>query len=216
MHYFTNWMGGLDLASRVSSILLKLCTLEVFLLFWPGPLQSSSLGSSPGKHYSGPTRNCPCYCIRGHFLWLAVMQRMKGCLCNLVTIQPPRIIMDSAMASKILKKILTPKKLTFFTLDVFHPKKTHGLLEEPNTCENSKIGNSKTPTLTTLILSCDNYSKGSKMLLSLGQIHMQTIFAPKFFEFFSDNFCFLMLMKECVFVSRNFLLLYKLKKRKRT
>ena len=50
------------------------------------------------------------------------------------------------------------------------------------------------------------------MLLSLGQILMQTISAPNIFEFiFGDNF-FSMLMKEYVFVSRNFLLLHKLNK----
>ena len=37
---------SLDLASRVSSMLLKLCELEVFLLSWPGPSQSFSPGSS--------------------------------------------------------------------------------------------------------------------------------------------------------------------------
>ena len=38
-------------------------------------------------------------------------------------------------------------------------------------------------------LSCDY--KGSKMLLSLGQILMQTIFAPNIFEFFiANNFLF--------------------------
>ena len=49
MQFFTsywrlvNWRkDSLDLASKVSSILLELCELEVFLLSWPGPSQSSS------------------------------------------------------------------------------------------------------------------------------------------------------------------------------
>ena len=58
-----------DLASRVSSILMELCELEVFLLSWPEPSQSSSPGSSPGKYSSGRSRSCPCHCIGGHFLW---------------------------------------------------------------------------------------------------------------------------------------------------
>ena len=46
---------------------------------------------------------------------------------------------------------------------------------------------------------------------------MQTIFALNIFlNFFLQIIFFLMLMKEYVFVSRNFLLLYKLKKRKMT
>ena len=55
-----------DLASRVSSILMELCELEVFLLSWPGPSQSSSLESSPGKYCSGRS----CHCTGGHFLWI--------------------------------------------------------------------------------------------------------------------------------------------------
>ena len=38
-----------DLASRVSSILMELCELEMFLLSWPEPSQSSSPGSYPGN-----------------------------------------------------------------------------------------------------------------------------------------------------------------------
>ena len=55
--------------------------------------------------------------------------------------------------------------------------------------------------------------KGNKTLLSLGQIVMQTILAPIFFEFFLwQVFFLLMLTKEYVFVLRNFPLLHKLKK----
>ena len=54
------------------------------------------------------------------------------------------------------------------------------------------------------------------MLLSLRQILMQTIFRPDIFDFFLLQIIFfLMLMKEYVFVSRNFLLLHKLKKGRR-
>ena len=80
MHCFTScWRlvdgreDSLDLASRVSSILLELCELEVFLLSWPGQSQPSSPGSSLRNYSSGRSRSCPCHCIGGLFLWLAVM-----------------------------------------------------------------------------------------------------------------------------------------------
>ena len=51
------------------------------------------------------------------------------------------------------------------------------------------------------------------MLLTLRQIFMETILAPNIFEDKKLQIIFfLMLMKEYVFVSRNFLLLHKLKK----
>jgi len=53
------------------------------------------------------------------------------------------------------------------------------------------------------------------MLLSLGQILMQTIFGPTIVVIFLQIIFFLMLMKEYVFVSMNFLLLQKLKKGRR-
>ena len=59
----------------------------------------------------------------------------------------------------------------------------------------------------------DLFLKESKLLLSLGRILMQTIFAPDFFLIFFLHIIFsLMLMKEYVFVSRNILFLHKLKK----
>jgi hypothetical protein len=41
---------SLDFASRLSSILLELCEVEVFLLSWPGQSQSSYPRTSPGKY----------------------------------------------------------------------------------------------------------------------------------------------------------------------
>ena len=125
----------LDLASRVSSILLELCELEVFLLSWPEPSQSASTGSSPGKYSSGRSRSCPCHCIGGHFLWIGYdVKKMKSCLCILETIKPLKMILDSAMASKM--KNIDPKKTSlFYPEDGFHPKKLHGLSEEPNPFE---------------------------------------------------------------------------------
>ena len=43
---------NLNLASRLSSILLELCEVEVFLLSWPGPSHITVLFSSdlPGKN----------------------------------------------------------------------------------------------------------------------------------------------------------------------
>ena len=48
----------LDLASRLSSLLLELCEVEVFLLSWPGPSQLSSPRTSTGKYSSGHCRSC--------------------------------------------------------------------------------------------------------------------------------------------------------------
>ena len=56
---------------------------------------------------------------------------MKSRLCILETIKPLKMILDSAMASKI--KNIDPKIISlFYPKDGFHPKKLHGLLEEPN------------------------------------------------------------------------------------
>ena len=53
--------------------------------------------------------------------------------------------------------------------------------------------------------------KGNQMLLSLGQILMQTIFAPIILKYFLAE-VFLFDAKEYIFVLRNFKILHKLKK----
>ena len=59
--------------------------------------------------------------------WLWCKQ-MKSRLCILETIKPLKVILDSAMASKM--KNIDPKKSSLFNLeDGFHPKKIHGLSE---------------------------------------------------------------------------------------
>ena len=63
---------SLDIASWVSSILLELCELEVFLLSWPGPSQSSSPGSSPGI-YSSVAEAALAIALEGISCELAVM-----------------------------------------------------------------------------------------------------------------------------------------------
>ncbi len=56
---------------------------------------------------------------------------MRSRLCILKTVKPLKIILDSAMASKI--KNIDHKKTSLFHLeDGFHPNKLHGLSEEPN------------------------------------------------------------------------------------
>ena len=56
---------------------------------------------------------------------------MKGRLCILKTVKPLKMILDSAMASK-MKNIDPKKNSLFYPEDGFHPKKLHGLSEEPN------------------------------------------------------------------------------------
>ena len=53
--------GSLDLAKRLSSILLELCEVKVFLFSWPGPSQSSSPWNSTGKYTSSRRRICLYY-----------------------------------------------------------------------------------------------------------------------------------------------------------
>ena len=113
-----------DLAIRVSSILMELCELEVFLLSWPVRSQSSSPGSSPGKYSSCRSRSCPCPCIGGHFFWIDwYVNKMRSCLFILETVKPLKMILDSAMAST-MKNIYHKKTLLFYPEDGFHPKKT--------------------------------------------------------------------------------------------
>ena len=130
MHCFTScWRlvdgreDSLDLASRVSSILLELGELEVFLLSWPGPSQSSSPGSSPGKYSSDLAEASLAIALEGiscDWLWC---KQMKSCLCILETIKPLKVILDSAMASKM--RNIDQKKNHFFTQKmVFIQKKS--------------------------------------------------------------------------------------------
>ena len=56
---------------------------------------------------------------------------MKSRRCILETIKPLNIILDSAMASKT-KNIDQKKSSPFYPEDGFHPKKIHGVSEEPN------------------------------------------------------------------------------------
>ena len=128
---------SLDLASRVSSILLELCELEMFLLSWPGPSQSSSPGSSPGKYSSGHSRSCHCHCIGGHFLWI-------DCYVNIWEVvfvfwKPWTTKNYIGFFNGIQnEKYLPQKTLLFYLEDGFHPKKIHGLSEEPNPFELSR------------------------------------------------------------------------------
>ena len=65
---------------------------------------------------------------------------MKSRLCILETIKPLKVILDSAMASKM--KNIDPKKSSLFNLeDGFHPKKIHGLSEEPNPLTKRELVN---------------------------------------------------------------------------
>ena len=112
-----------DLASRVSSILMELCELEVFLLSWPEPSQSSSPGSSPEKYSSGRNRSFSLQLYWRAFLvnWL-VCKQMRSCLCILETVKPLKIILYSEMASK-MKNIYHEKNFTFLPGRWFSSKK---------------------------------------------------------------------------------------------
>ena len=59
---------------------------------------------------------------------------MRSRLCILETVEPLKIILDYAMSSKI-KNIYRKKTSLFYPQDGFHPKKLHGLSEEPNPFE---------------------------------------------------------------------------------
>ena len=59
---------------------------------------------------------------------------MRSRLCSLKTVKPLKMILDSAMASK-MKNIYHKKNSLFYPEDGFHPKKLHGLSEEPNPLE---------------------------------------------------------------------------------
>ena len=111
-----------DLASRVSSILMELCELEVFLLSWPGPSQSSSPGSSPGKYSSGRSRSCPCHCIGGHFLWIDwYVNKWEVVFVFWKQLNPYKWYWILQWHPKW--KIFTPKKLNFFTRKMVFIKK---------------------------------------------------------------------------------------------
>ena len=123
MHCFTScWRlvdgqeNSLDLASRVSSILLELSELELFLLSWPGPSQSCSPGSSPGKYSSCRSRSSLAIALEGISCYWLCCSQMKSHLCILETVKPLKIILDSSMASKM--KNIDPKQVHFF----FYPK----------------------------------------------------------------------------------------------
>ena len=75
---------------------------------------------------------------------------MKSCLCILEAIKPLKLILDSAMASK-MKNIDPQKTLFLYPEDRLHPKKLHGLSEEPNPltkpfrcCERKRVGSTAT------------------------------------------------------------------------
>ena len=124
---------SLHLASMVSFILLELCELDVFLLSWPGPSQSSSSGNYPGKYSSGRSRSCPSYCIGRHFLRIGYdVNKLKVVFVFWKSLNPMKMILDSAMASK-MKNINPKKNFIFLTQRWFSSKKKlHGLSEEPN------------------------------------------------------------------------------------
>ena len=121
-----------DLASRVSSILMELCKLEVFLLTWPEPSQSASPGSSPGKYSSGRSRSCPCHCIGGHFLWIDwYVNKWEVVFVFWKQLNPYKWYWILQWHPKW--KIFTTKKTSlFYPEDGVHKKKLHGLSEEPN------------------------------------------------------------------------------------
>ena len=60
-----------------------------------------------------------------------VCKQMRSRLCILETVKPLKIILDFAMASK-MKNIDHKKNSLFHPEHGFHPKKPHGLSEEPN------------------------------------------------------------------------------------
>ena len=82
----------------------------------PGPSQSSSSGSSPGKYSSCRSRSSLAIALEGISCYWLCCSQMKSHLCILETVKPLKIILDSSMASKM--KNIDPKQVHFF----FYPK----------------------------------------------------------------------------------------------
>ena len=129
---------SLDLASRVSSILLELCELEVFILSWQGPSQSSSPGSSPGKYSSGRSRSCPCHCIGGRFLRIGCdVNKWKVVFVFWKPWNPYKLYWILQWHPNW--KILTQKKLHFYTPKMVFIQKNFMVFRRNQTLSVSKF-----------------------------------------------------------------------------
>ena len=121
-----------DLASRGSSILMELCFSWRFFSSPGQSRHSPLLLRVPQEIFLWPNQTLPLPLHwRAFLVNPLICKQMRSRLCILETIKPLKMILDSAMASKM--KNIYHKKLNFFTQKmVFIQKKLHGLSEEPN------------------------------------------------------------------------------------